>query len=210
MTRFLLVRHAQTEWGSQHRYAGWSDVPVNATGNLQEERLIARLAHESFDATISSDLTRCAAFAHKIVDRRNTERGGVEAGGAGGVQIETDLREANFGNWEGRTYAEIEAAEPDALRAWIDDPLTNAPPGGETLLQLTARVGACLDRLAAAYPSGRVLVITHGGPIRCALCRWLDLPLKHHWRLRIDPASLTIVDTYPQGAIVSLMNDTLR
>lgn len=199
MTLFFLVRHGQTEWSNQHRYTGWSDLPVDATGRLQEDNLMARLASESIDAIFSSDLQRCSELAYKIAYRQNNTVS---------LHNERELREANFGKWEGRTYAEIEAAEPERLQCWIDDPLMHAPPGGETLLELAGRVGPCLERIEAVYPAGCVLVITHGGPIRCALCRWLGIPLKNHWQLRIDPASLTIVDTYPQGAILNLLNDT--
>lgn len=115
------------------------------------------------------------------------------------------LRELNFGAWEGRTYAECLSTHPDLLAAWTADPAAHAPPGGECLSTLAARVGA----FAADLPTeGAVLVVAHGGSIRCLLARMLELRWEQVMRMRVSACGLTRLAVYPEGAHLLCLNDT--
>jgi len=81
-------------------------------------------------------------------------------------------------------------------------------PGGESLDQLNKRVITFLKQLANHKPQDTVVIVTHGGPIRLIICNLIGFEQKHWQQLRIDLASLSIVETYPQTAILSLLNDT--
>lgn len=196
MTRLLLVRHGETIWNSELRYQGQKDIPLNDIGRAQAERVRERLAHEEFTAVYSSDLERASRTAAVIARGRGVPH-----------ECLVELREANFGDWEGLTYAEASARFPDVAKARRDDPERTQPPNGESLAQVRERALAAVDRLLARHADETILISGHGGPLRALLCGLLGLDLRFAWRLRLDNCSLSIVDTYPEGAILSLLND---
>jgi broad specificity phosphatase PhoE len=116
------------------------------------------------------------------------------------------LRELAFGRWEELTYDEIQDTHPDELRAWLADRLHVAPPGGESLAQLEGRVRAIFGQLRREHADQTVLVVSHGGPLQLLLAMELGLPPESFWQFRIDPCSLTELDLYPEGAILTRLN----
>jgi alpha-ribazole phosphatase len=126
------------------------------------------------------------------------------------AEAEPALREASFGMWEGMTYEVAMARDRQAMVAFNRDPVRHGPPGGESLTQFAARLRPCFDALVREQrdQAGALLLVTHGGAVRALLCSLLALPLDRHWMLRVDPASLTALDTYPLGPILGLLNDT--
>lgn len=194
--RLILVRHGETTWNAQQRYQGATDVPLSAQGQLQAQRLAARLAVEAVDLIYSSDLKRASQTAAEMAVRH-------------GLQVVTEprLREMSFGVWEGLTHSEIRERHAQAFARWEDDPLETAPPGGESLVQLATRVGGLLDDLNGLGDTGTVLLVSHGGPLRVLLCLALGLEPGAHWRFRLDPGSISKLHLYSEGAIVTLLND---
>jgi broad specificity phosphatase PhoE len=148
MTRLLLVRHGLTDWNAAQRFQGQCDIPLNQAGQRQASALAERLAGESFQAIVTSDLQRAQATAQAIAACQTCP-----------VVIEARLREIGFGDWEGLTYAEIAICDPSGLVAWEEDILENAPPGGETLNQLAGRVQAALDELLLAHEGETLLLV---------------------------------------------------
>jgi broad specificity phosphatase PhoE len=119
------------------------------------------------------------------------------------------LRELHFGAWEGLTHDEVRRDYPGALEAWTADPMRAAPPGGESLAQLAARVGAFLaDLEPGAGPGRTVLVVGHGGSLRVLLCLALGLPPQSHWEFPLGPASLSELNLVAGGAVLTRLNDT--
>lgn len=150
MTEILLVRHGETDWNIQRRVQGHTDIPLNETGRSQALALADALAGEPLDAVYSSDLARASETARLIAERRGLE-----------VVVLRELRERDFGTWEGLTDDEVLERFPEA---------GNGPWGdAETKAEMFARVNTVLRRIAAEHPDGRVLVITHGGPVRSLL-----------------------------------------
>jgi alpha-ribazole phosphatase len=196
-TRLHLVRHGQTAWNASRRYMGQYDEPLNATGLAQAAAVARRLKRQSFDAIYSSDLQRAWQTAIQIAAGRPQE-----------PKPEPRLREMNFGAWQGLTYAEIEQREPQALAAWQQDPLLQAPPGGETLGQLAGRVGVLPGELRLAHPGQEVLLVAHGGPLRTLICLLLGLPAADYWRVNLDNCSISVLELYETSAIVCKLNDT--
>lgn len=156
----LLIRHGHTAWNGQGRYQGHLDTPLDSEGLAQAEALVIAFRQLRLAAVYSSDLSRAVATAQPLAR-------------AHGLPVVTDprLRELDFGQWDGRLAEEVIAADPPGWQAWWEDPLTLAPPGGETLVALWERVRACLDELAAHHVAdqGTVAVVTHGGPLRVLL-----------------------------------------
>ncbi len=179
-TTILLVRHGETDWNRERRVQGHADRPLNEHGRAQAAALADELADEPLDAVYSSDLARAYETARAVAERHGLE-----------VTVARELRERNFGTWEGLLDTEILARFPEAHEGpWGDD---------ETQEQMSERVAAALERIAAAHPGGQVLVVAHGGPLRAAMRRCgvaPDGPLAncHVLRLEAEGATLRSLD----------------
>ena len=150
MTTLILARHGETDWNLERRVQGHSDRPLNDTGRRQAEALAEALAGERLDAVYSSDLVRAHETARIVAARHSLD-----------VTVVPDLREKNFGTWEGLTDREIGLRFPESR---------NGPWGdGETSEELSARVVAALRRIADAHAGQSVLVVSHGGALRAVL-----------------------------------------
>lgn len=196
MTRLILVRHGESAWNRELRYQGHRDIELSSVGWAQAECLRQRLQKEPLDAVYSSDLRRAAETAALIVRGRGLE-----------PILRPDLREANLGLWEGLTYAEARAAWPKVAERRRLNPAHTAPPQGESLRQVKRRVCAAIEEITRRHPDQTVLIVSHSGPLHALVCALLGLKLKAAWQLRLDNGSITIIDTYPEGAILSLFND---
>lgn len=196
MPRLILARHGETDWNAERRYQGIQDIPLNARGMAQAAALAERLAKERVDAIYASDLQRARGTAQAIAAPRGLP-----------VRADPRLREIAFGAWEGLTYDEIQAQYPADLARWLADPEGCPPPGGESLAQLGERVESLMRDIAAEHRHQTVLVVAHGGSLQTLLCLALGLELTGRWRFRLDPASVSEVHLYPEGAIISLLND---
>lgn len=199
-TRLLLLRHGATVYTEQRRYSGRGDVPLSERGLAQAgaaARRIAGLA-PSVAAVVSSPLSRCTATA------------GVVAGGLGGVPVTTepDLVECDFGEWEGRTFAEVRQRWPAEMDAWLASTEV-APPGGESFAEVAVRVRRAMSALLAAYPGETVVVVSHVSPLKIALREALAAGDAFLHRLYLDPAGLSVLDVWPDGGMaVRSVNDT--
>jgi alpha-ribazole phosphatase len=197
VARLLLVRHGETKLQSSLRYWGRTDVALDESGRAQAGRLRDRLIKEKILSIYSSPLKRAEETARVIA-----------SGQAQGVIICPELREIDFGLIEGLSYAEIQERFPAVARAWASLSEDLAYPGGESLSQMEERVAAFASRLKQADPQGTLLVVAHAGILRSLICLLLGLEKKHRWNIRVDLASLSIIETYPEVNIVSLLNDT--
>jgi uncharacterized phosphatase len=150
VTTLCLVRHGETDWNRARRYQGWSDIPLNATGLAQAELVAEVLGDEHWDAIVSSPLSRAMQTADAI--SRTT--------GISKIIEDADLRERGYGEAEGLTLEEREAKW--AGQEW---------PGLEALEVMGARAMDALDRIVAALPGKRVIVVCHGGLINAVLAR---------------------------------------
>jgi alpha-ribazole phosphatase len=192
----LLIRHGETERKSSERYWGATDVPLSALGLEQAARLRDRLATEEVDAVYSSDLSRARVTAETIA-----------AGHRLPVTSCQELREIDFGELEGLTFAEIDRLYPEVTELWKKQSLALKFPGGETLVEFDRRVGQFMGRLAKHAPGGTIVVAAHHGTLCALLCRLLGLGLEHRWQFRLELASLSIVETYSPGGILTRLND---
>lgn len=196
MAKILLVRHGATKLHKGDRFWGRTDIALSNTGIKQSGLLRERLSGEKINAIYSSPLSRARSTAEIIASGHNVDVIPCE-----------ELCECNFGYIEGLTFREIKRQHPALAQELIDRKAVTFP-GGETIEQLNRRVQAFLKRLGKRKPEETVLVVSHGGPIRLMICSLLGLGLKHWTQIRIDMASLSIVDTYPESNILSLLNDT--
>ena len=197
MARIFLVRHGVTDHNSARKFLGHTDVELSAEGFRQVEKLRDRLAKEKIDAIYASDLKRAMSSAEVISAGHEVE-----------IVSCSELREINYGETECLTYEEIKQKFPELAEAINKLSPALSFPGGESLQGFIARTLKFLDRLNKNDPEQKILIVSHGGPIRTLLCDILGVG-QSFWRtFRLDNASLSIVDTYTQRTILSLLNDT--
>ncbi len=187
-----LVRHGQTTWNEDGRIQGQTDIGLSQAGKQEAEELARWLERQSFDAVVASDLSRARETARLLVP-------GAE------VQTLPELRELHFGQWEGRTLAEVRTADRANWSLWMRNPFEHAPPGGETLLQLADRIDRVLDAVHS-FDGDKILLVTHQTPIQIILCRLLDLNPRNYWKLVVSTGSLTVVQLYGDVAALNLFN----
>jgi len=154
-TRIIAVRHGETDWNVDTRIQGQLDIALNEKGRWQAQRVAQALAEETLDAVYSSDLSRAYATAQAIAL--------AQAEPALAVQTHTGLRERGFGTFEGHTYAAIEAQWPEESRLWRIREPDFAPVGGESPLQVMARVGQAVNEIALQHPGEQIVLVAHGG-----------------------------------------------
>jgi probable phosphoglycerate mutase len=191
-----LVRHGRTAWHRPNRYAGRSDIELDETGTAQAERLAGWAARAGLAAVAASPLRRAVCTA-------------APAAAATGLalSVEPRLRELDFGIAEGRTLDDVRATHPDAAARFVADPAGCPFPGGEALADAVARARAALDELAARYPDGSVLVVTHSTLIRLVVCAVLGIPLGEYRRRlpALDPVARTSLRFGQPGAPIGLL-----
>jgi alpha-ribazole phosphatase len=197
LARLLLVRHGETEANSSERFWGKTDVRLGPVGLRQAEKLRDRLASEKIDFVYSSQMKRALVTAQTIADLHHVE-----------VISCQELREIDFGKIEGLKFNEVDTQFPEVTRLWLQRSPHLAYPGGESLVDLDARIAGFRTRLVKHTEKEVVLIVAHSGVLRTLICQVLDLEMRNRWNIRLDLASLSIIDTYPETAILSLLNDT--
>jgi len=166
-----LVRHGPTH---ARVMVGWTDIAADLSDHDRIARLSAHLPHHA--TLLSSDLARARATADALASPTRPR-----------LPDDADLREINFGAWEMRGFAEVQAEAPDHIRAFWETPGDIAPPGGESWNKVVARVSVALDRL----PPGDAIVVCHFGAILAALQYCLSLTATEVFAHRIDNLSVT-------------------
>ena len=154
-TRILAIRHGETAWNVGGRIQGHLDIPLNDTGRAQARRLARALAgRDAIDLIVSSDLGRAFDTARAVADATGAP-----------LVANAALRERCFGDFQGRTFPEIEATWPDDAARWRRREPEWSPPGGqgESLLLFRERVTQAVSALAAENIGKHIALFTHGG-----------------------------------------------
>ena len=175
-TTLDLMRHGEPVGG--RKYRGQIDDPLSEKGWAQMHAAVGDTA--PWTRIVSSPLVRCRAFAETL-----SERHGLP------LALDERLKEVGFGEWEGKSAAEIEQGAPGALARFKTDPVNVRPTGAEPLADFHARVAAGLEDLLAQYAGQHVLLVGHAGVMRMALAWALHIPLEHAYRIEVATASLT-------------------
>lgn len=193
--RLFVLRHGETEYSRERRFAGARDVPLTVLGLRQCEAAAARLAGTPVTAVWASPLERARTSAECIAKPYRLP-----------VQVDPAFREMGFGEWEGLTRAEFAARFPEAAQAWEGAPHTVSPPGGETLAQVAERVETGLAGLRANYQGDTVVLVTHGVVTRLMVLAALGLGPERLWSVESSPAGITELTYEPGWATVHRMN----
>lgn len=175
MTIILLARHGQSDWNQERRWQGHADRPLTRQGKEQARALAERLQDIHLDAVYSSDLERARATAEAVAAPRSLQ-----------VHQRADLREVDVGSWSGLTREEAKDAYPDDFARWLNGEV--GWQDGETYEEMSARVLGAIMEIVERHPDGRVLIVSHGGPIRAVHAAALGMDVHEYRRLRpVEP-----------------------
>jgi probable phosphoglycerate mutase len=188
--RLYVVRHAETAWSLSGQYTGVTDLSLTPEGERMSIELAAPLAAIQFSAVLMSPRLRA---------RRTCELAGLSAR----AQIDDDLAEWDYGDYEGMHTAQIRTLHPD-WNIWSD-----GCPGGELPAQVSQRADRLLARLLPWH--GNVALFTHGQFARVMAARWIGLRGEQGQHLTLRPASVSVLDfdvDHPERSVISLWNST--
>lgn len=179
-----LLRHGETELGGGMR--GSLDDALTDIGWAQMRAAVAEAG--PWDLIVSSPLQRCARFAEELADRLALP-----------LSLEPALQELHFGDWEGRSAAQLMETDEQGLGLFWNDPYGFTPPNGEPVAEFATRVLAAVDRLHQAYAGKRVLLISHGGVMRLLLAKARGLPREQLLQVTVGHGALLAINVAGGG-----------
>lgn len=195
-TTFYLIRHAQKEGGEGWLPGRMPGVSISEEGQVQAERLAEALAHVPLAAIYCSPMERVLETARPLAGRFGVH-----------VQTVEEITEIDFGEWTSRTVDDLEGG--DLWRRFNAFRSGTRAPGGELMLEVQARFVRWMIDLRSRHPDQRVAFISHGDPIRCAVCYFLGIPLDFFLRIQIDSASVSIVEIDDYGPRIRCINQNV-
>lgn len=191
----VLVRHAETESQYFGRYLGATDVPLSDRGRCQANGLTRAWDRLGPQRCFCSPLLRTRQTLDPLTQKFNVP-----------VEFHEQLREVDFGRWEGLTFEEISSQYPAEVSRWAAGDLDFSFPGGESMAGFIHRIEQVADRIVQE-PADTVAVITHGGVIRFMVCYLLGLPFEKYLLFDIKPASVTLLDIFEGKGVLAGLND---
>ena len=198
MTEIIIIRHGETEWNKTGRFQGHSDVPLSAEGRTQAAALGKNLAVDHVDMIYASDLTRAMETAAPLAQRFGLE-----------VISDPQLRELNFGAWEGRNFNDVNAENPNAMKNFYTDPEQADIPESEPFPEFQRRIAGRVREIVAQKRGKRIVIVSHGASIRILLADLLSMPIRSIWHLSQLNTAVNKIRFEDDGfAVVTLMNDT--
>ncbi len=198
MTRFILVRHGQTEWNRVERFRGRADVPLNETGLAQAEATGRRVSSEWQPvAMYTSPLSRSVKTAEAIAKHCGLQ-----------VQLHSGLADIDYGEWQGLTPEEARQRWLEEIDAWYNRPHLAQIPGGETLDELRTRAMQMVSELVDRHPEDTIVLVGHTVINRIILLGVLGLGNERFWRIKQDTCAINIFEAEDGDFTMVSMNDT--
>ena len=181
--RLILIRHGLTDDNSKKRYCGIRDVGVNEFGQQKLEEIKNKISCLNIDAVLSSDLKRSWQTAKVIFGNKTCK-----------IIKNPNLREINFGKWEGFTYNQILKRYPCVYKRWLEDPFSVDVPFGEKLPHFIRRIKNELKKIINLKLDKTVALVTHAGVMRVILNTLLKLKKQDFWHFKINPSAVYIIE----------------
>lgn len=205
----FLIRHGQTIGSStERRYKGSIDVPLSEEG-VEQIRQTAKFIKEylrrddsfrentkkGLNAIYCSPLSRALKSAEIIAENFGLT-----------PKIIPNLRERNFGIWEGMTFDEIKDKYPKEFEAWASNPLKYSPINGESTIEVRDRVVSAVEDILSNSDEENIAIVAHGGVNRIILCHIMGIPLENLFRIEQDYAAVNIIEFWEKYPVVKLLN----
>jgi broad specificity phosphatase PhoE len=187
MTRLLLIRHGETDWNVEGRWQGQIDVPLNANGRRQAAQTAKALADTPIAAIYSSDLKRAYETAQALAQVKGLP-----------VIKEPRLREIHQGDWQGLLVSEIETRYAERFHQRRRDPLSVAPPGGETVQQVRARAWHAIEDIVSRHPTETIAIVAHGFILALVRVSFEKKPYDDLWKMIPGSGECIAIDIDPK------------
>jgi probable phosphoglycerate mutase len=198
MTRLLLMRHAAHDWLGRGIPGRLPGVSLNDEGRTQAQALAQRFAGAAIDAIYSGPQQRTRETVALLAARLGVA-----------VNIADEFDEIDFGDWTGRSFADLERDDSVLWQGWVEQRSKAQPPGGEAFTQVAQRAMTGMQRLRGLHPGQTVLVLSHGDVIKAALAGCLGISLDRLEQFDIDPVSMSVVAAAGHGWKVRVVNQVL-
>lgn len=192
--RIYLIRHGQTDWNAEGKIQGSTDIELNETGRQQAACLARGMEKRPVARIFSSPLKRALETAQAIGDSQNVA-----------VEVLDELREVDFGAWEGLTWEEVKARYHEEYTRWWENPAGVAPPGGETRKELKERAAQAVRRILD-YGAGDVAVVLHGA-IMAYVTEYFMRNNPGHKAIIVENSSITTLESDAAGHKVTLVEE---
>ena len=194
-TKVLLLRHGETELNVGHRFRGRADPPLTATGERQARAAAVRQDLQRADVVCTSPRRRAVATATAILGPTRT------------LAVDDRLDDIDYGDWTGRTSAEVSSDDTARYETWMGEPDAVTFPNGEAVSAVVGRARAALDAFVTRHDGQAIVVVTHDIIIRIVLCDLLDAPLASIHRFDIGLTSVTALE-WGDTFVIRTVNDT--
>ena len=180
MITLYLVRHGETEWNKSGRYQGSTDVALSDMGMAQAEKVASYFKDIPLDGVITSPLQRARITAEGIAKSHGME-----------LEIVPALQELCFGDWEGKTFSEIDQLWPGMISEMYHHPDQLRLPHGESFLDCPVRTMTFMKELLSRGDHKSYAIVSHGAALRTVICAMIDIPLSCSWNMGLSNASVT-------------------
>lgn len=197
LTRAILIRHGQTVWNKGDRFRGQIDLDLDDVGLMQAQAIASRVGHWPVSHLFSSPLKRAWQTAQAVADLMGLQ-----------TQQLDGLNDINYGQWQGRTPAEVAAEQPALYHQWRTQPNLVIFPEGESLDQIRIRATTALEDLLAKYPGETMVVVSHKVVCKLLVLHVLGLDTSHFWNVEQDNGAINILEVRNNMLVAALVNDT--
>jgi len=197
LTRAILIRHGQTVWNKGDRFRGQIDLDLDNVGLMQAQAIASRVIHWPVSRLFSSPLKRAWQTAQAVADLMGLQTQQLEG-----------LKDINYGQWQGRTPAEVATEQPALYRQWRTQPKLVTFPEGESLDQIRIRATTALEELLARYPGETMVIVSHKVVCKLLVLHVLGLDTSHFWNLEQDNGAINVLETRNNLLVADLINDT--
>ncbi|MBU5437593.1 histidine phosphatase family protein [Tissierella sp. MSJ-40] len=197
MIKLYLIRHGQSEWNELKKIQGQKNTLLTQKGKKQASLLGKRLIDENIDIIYSSDLVRAFETANIIGEVIDKD-----------VIPIKDLREINFGPWEGLTTGELHKQFKEEHLIWMKEPHNLKMQGLETLEELRERAMKCIEPILLENNDKNIAIVSHSATLKTLILGLLDMDLSFYNKISLNNVSLSIIECRDYNRVLTLFNDT--
>ncbi len=192
-----LIRHGETPYSQTGGYCGSLDPDLTPEGALMAQEIAKAYKTTKWEAAYVSPMRRTIQPAKPLCDAVGID-----------MELRDGLKEIAYGEWEGKSNEEVKENYHDVYIRWMTEPAWNAPPGGETSLEISSRSSKVIAEITSKHKSGNVLIVSHKATIRIMLCEFLGIDLgRYRDRISALAGSVSVVHFGEYGPRLDLLND---
>jgi alpha-ribazole phosphatase len=197
MVRIILVRHGETDDNNNMKLSGHIDSELSSLGLSQSQKTTNLLKNYNIDFIYSSPSSRAIGTIKNLSKEKNLD-----------IIINNDLKEINFGDFEGKTFKEIESSYSEEFDNMLRLGFDYKYPNGESLIEFHNRISLYIENIIKENRDKSILICTHAGVIRCILSHLLSKGHEYHWNFKIDNCSVSIIEIENNFAVIHKVNNT--